>query len=130
MCLIVQPIVARSEYRFVAQCEHGTVFVHWQISCWTLAITDFNNLVAFLETTKNNLETEVKDGAHALKRAYSGVQLWVVGYYRMLSAISRLYRCTNSFNLATCKSQHFEKLKVLRTNCPKRCLKVLFHRST
>ncbi len=77
MCLIVQPIAARSEYRFVAQCEHGTVFVHWQISCWTLSMNDFNNLIGFLETSKTNLETEVKDGAHALKRAHSGVQLWI-----------------------------------------------------
>ncbi len=77
MCLIVRPIATRSEYRFVAQCEHGTVFVHWQISCWTLAIPDFNNLAAFLETSKKNLEAEMKDGAHALKRAHSGVQLWI-----------------------------------------------------
>jgi hypothetical protein len=29
------------------------------------------------ETTKTDLETEVKDGAQALKRAHAGVQLWV-----------------------------------------------------
>ena len=79
MCQIVTTLTVRSEHRSVAQCEHGTVFIHWQFSTWTLQISDFNALTSFL-----NLEhpaADFTDGPYTLRRNSSGqvsaVQLWL-----------------------------------------------------
>ena len=77
MCQIVTTLTVRSEYRSVAQCEHGTVFIHWQFSCWTLQIMDFNALSDFLMCSADHPEPKFASGPHTLRRDSSGVQLWL-----------------------------------------------------
>jgi hypothetical protein len=80
-----------SDWRYIAQCEHGTIHLGWDLKTLRLRPEDFLQVGRFLEKANLGYEGEVNDGYNYLRQNKNGyLELWLHGMGLILSAVDFL----------------------------------------
>ncbi len=84
MCQMLTPLIEFSESKLVCQCEHGTIFIHWNNVTFQHHPEDFLKLAEFLEVLPSQPHTDTDAGqqirssnGYFFVRETSGCRIWI-----------------------------------------------------
>lgn len=87
MCMVLTVLAHANECRTIAQCEHGTLHVTWDIATVRLRPNDFLALTRFLERHAANDEASANEGWCVVERdARYTRRMWIGQVGLMVSA--------------------------------------------
>jgi len=80
MCNHITFLARSNDWRYVAQCEHGTIHLNWDRKTLHIQLKDYLRLVRFIEKASQEYEGEVNDGYNYLRQNNTGYfELWLFG---------------------------------------------------
>ena len=88
MCKHLIFLAKSSDWRHIAQCEHGTIHLSWDRKTLHIQPKNFLRVVRFLEKASLGYEREINDGHNYLRQNKAGYfELWLLGMGLMLSPV-------------------------------------------
>lgn len=91
MCNHLTFLAQSGDWRYVAQCEHGTLHLTWGRQTLHLQPKDFLRVARFLEQANPGGESELNDGHNSLRSNRAGhFELWLLEMGLKLSPVDFL----------------------------------------